>query len=176
MDGQRDQELEYPQEPHKNIIVCIEEFCRKYSIRENVRSKFGLCNEVEGIDEARFEELRRELGYGKRIYANEGVEDNDFKRHCDGIENSVMEGSTLEVFSQDLLWSQEENASQLIVSEDIRDTGMNNENSNVNWDPSITILESEEQKPFQEFKPEAELLRSEEFDKISSPPGSVINF
>lgn len=170
-----DEQDQHPdrREVHRYVVVCINDFCRRYGIRKSVRSKFGLCNQVESIDEGSFERFKNELGCGKRMGEAEDKEDDEYKRHCHGVENSIMEGSTLEVFSQDLLWSQQEIPSELIVSEDTGLVAMENNDTNVIWDPSMTILESEGRQPWEE--PEPEILRSDEFHEVSSPP-SAVNF
>ncbi|GAV47342.1 hypothetical protein ZYGR_0H01830 [Zygosaccharomyces rouxii] len=172
-----DQQDQLPdrQEYHKYVVVCVDDFCQKYGIRNSVRSKFGLSNQVDSIDEDSFERIKGELGCGKRMGEDEKVEDGVYKRHCHELENSIMEGSTLEVLSQDLLWSQQEFPSELIVSEDINTVTMENDDTNVLWDPSMTILESERQQASQDPEPEPELLQSDEFHRVSSPP-SAVNF
>lgn len=155
-------------ELQKYVVVCISDFCRRYGIRESVKSKFGLYNQVESIDEGNFERLKDEFRCRKRIGEDEEANAGMRKRYCDKVENSAIEGSTLEMFSQDLLWSQQEIPSELIVSEDMGVIMGEKDDTNLMWDPSMTILDSEGQQPPLEFG--SELLRSEEFQHVSSPP------
>lgn len=165
MDHQQDQD-HYGD--HKYVVVCIDAFCSQYGVRKGTRSRFGLYNEVENLSETSFEQHKREMGRGKREVDEKKLNEvSPCKKPCYGVLSSMMEGSTLEGSSQELSgWSQPlelNEAPELIVSEDISGTKC------LGWDPSMTILESERQEECEQLQ-EPELLRSDEFHKISSPP------
>lgn len=134
-------------------VVCISDFCKLYNVRQQTMEVFGLLNEVHSVDKDAFERLK---GLIARKREPDDIEQAS-KRVCGSWVGSQgpVEGSTLEVPSQDILWSQQDAIPELLISE-----GTENPAS---WEGTVTLLESEQ--PINHL-----LLHSEDMHSSSPPP------
>lgn len=111
---------------------------------------FGVLNPVHSVDKETFEKLKGLIGR-KREFDDA---DESSKRLCgsSGRSQGCMEGSTLEVTAQDILWSQQDIVPELLMSEGTEV-----------WGPTVTLIESEAAS-------DPPLLYSENMHSSSPPP------